>query len=233
LKSYGLYEDAGGYYYNQRGHQEKYLRGTVSANGFSSSSGYWYYLLPNGNFYEQKPPYTSPTLSGVLVATLGVAYYNNPTLLTGATDTPVPVKLGLSGNQLTITPNSGYAGTFVVIATVADTAGHSATKSFRTTVQADTPPSLASIPNQTIPGGTASKTLTLIGTDPDLGPYGQAPQTLTFSAQTQTPVDVTLGIVGNELTITPGSGFTGTFVVIVSVNDGIDTTQRAFKVSVS
>jgi hypothetical protein len=63
LKStYGIYEDAGGYYTNYRGQHEKYLRGKVSANGYSDGgSDFWYYILPNGDLYEFTPPYTTPT----------------------------------------------------------------------------------------------------------------------------------------------------------------------------
>ena len=69
----------------------------------------------------------------MLVAQLGTAYYNNPALLTGATNTAVPVTLSVTGNQLTITPNTGYTGTFVVIAAVTD-GQTTASRSFKVTV---------------------------------------------------------------------------------------------------
>ena len=56
-QTYGLYEDANGYRTNARGQNEKYLQGTVSADGYTSTGSFWYYLLPNGNLYEFTPPY--------------------------------------------------------------------------------------------------------------------------------------------------------------------------------
>jgi len=57
---------------------------------------------------------------GALVAHLGTAVYNDPSLLWNASNVAVPVNLGVSGNQLTITPNTGFTGVFDVIATVND-----------------------------------------------------------------------------------------------------------------
>src|SRR5262249_18746455 len=116
-QTYGIYQDAGGYYTSYRGQGEKYLRGKVSASGYANGGGdFWYYLLPNGDLYEFTPPYTNSALTGALVAHLGTSVYNDPTQLTNATNTAVPATLTVSGNQLTIAPNSGYTGTFVVIA---------------------------------------------------------------------------------------------------------------------
>lgn len=79
---YGLYLRDGSTYTNARGQQEKYFGGTSSLNGYYEPAGYWYYILPNGDLYEFTPPYANPVLTGVLVAQLGTAYYNNPGRLT-------------------------------------------------------------------------------------------------------------------------------------------------------
>src|SRR5205807_1007370 len=114
---------------------EKYLRGTASANAYSNGGGdFWYYLLPSGDLYEFAPPYGNPALAGALVAHLGTAVYADPTLLYAATNDAVPVGLGVAGNQLTIAPNAGYAGTFVIVAAVDDGHGGTARRSFRVTV---------------------------------------------------------------------------------------------------
>src|SRR4029077_6786676 len=97
-------------------------------------------------------------------------------LLYNATNTPVPVTLMVAGNQLTITPNSGYTGTFVVYASVSDGTS-TATQSFNVVVgrgPANQPPTLAPIANQQMSAG-ASLTITLNGQDPD-------GDTLTYSA---------------------------------------------------
>jgi subtilisin family serine protease len=316
-QTYGIYEDPNGYYTNYRGQQEKYLRGTSSASNYSDPTGYWYYILPNGDLYEFTPPYTNLALTGALVAHLGSAVYNDPSLLWNASNSAVPATLSVTNNVLTITPNAGYTGTFGVVAT--DSNGQaSASQSFRVTVVGiNTPPTLAAIPGQSIPAGQ-SGTVTLQGSDPD-------GDTLTYSAQAQslpywlkqtygiyedpngyytsyrhqqekylrgkisadgynngggdywyyilpngdlyeftppytnlaltgalvahlgtsvyndpsllwnaqnTAVPTTLGIAGNVLTITPNTGYTGTFVIIASVNDGQASVSQSFRVAV-
>ena len=54
---------------SQLGQGEEYLVGTASANGYAPSSpdGFWYYILPNGDLYEETPPYSNTALVGVLV----------------------------------------------------------------------------------------------------------------------------------------------------------------------
>jgi hypothetical protein len=132
--TYGVYEDARGLFANFRGQGEIYLRGMVSANNINNGGGdFWYYILPDGDFYEFTANYGDPALVGTLVAHLGVAYYDDPTLLTDASSSPPPVTLSVAGNELTIAPASGYAGRFVVIAGVSDGQAGSS-KSFKVTV---------------------------------------------------------------------------------------------------
>ena len=68
------------------------------------------------------------------MAHLGPAVYADPSLLWNAQNTAVPAALVISGNQLTITPNAGYSGTFVVFVTVDDGHGGTASRSFKVTV---------------------------------------------------------------------------------------------------
>jgi hypothetical protein len=325
-QTYGIYEDAGGYYTNYRGQQEKYLRGQVSANGYNNGGGdYWYYILPNGDLYEFTPPYNNLALTGALVAHLGVGVYNDPSLLWNASSAAPPVTLSYSSSSssLIITPTGGYTGAIVVTATTSD-GTNSASQSFRVTIQANTPPSLAAIADQSLPTNPPPLTLTLLGSDPDLAPGGQAPQTLTYSAQAeslpywlkqtyglyedaggyytnyrgqqekylrgqvsansynngggdywyyilpsgdlyeftppytnpaltgvlvahlgtavysdpsllwnaQNTTVATLSVTNNQLTITPNAGYTGSFLVIASVSDGLTSTSQTFRVVV-
>jgi hypothetical protein len=93
------------------------------------------HLLPGGDLYEQSPTSSgSSTISGVLVAHLGPAVYDDPSLLWNAQDTPVPVSSTVVGNQLTIAPDSGHTGTFVIFVTVDDGHGGKASRSFKVTV---------------------------------------------------------------------------------------------------
>ena len=304
-QTYGLYENPVGYLTNFRGEQEKYIQGAASANGYANGGGgFWYYILPNGDLYEFTPPYSNGALTGVLVADVGVAVYNDPSLLWDAQNTAVPVTLSVSGNVLTIAPGAGYTGTFVVIASVNDGFGNSASEAFDVTV--NTPPTLAPVPNQTMGPNPATLTVSLNGSDPDGDPLTYAATALTQTYWLQqtyglyenpvgyltnfrgeqekyiqgaasangypnggggfwyyilpngdlyeftppysngaltgvlvadvgvavyndpsllwdaqnTAVPVTLSVSGNVLTIAPGAGYTGTFVVVASVNDG-------------
>jgi subtilisin family serine protease len=106
----GLYKP-GNYFQNLRGAREKWMQG----NG-----GAWYCILPNG----QLRAWAGKMSTSPVVATLSPAYYANPALLHDARP-PVltPSKdaaVALSGNVLTITPRSGFLGTFSVQVTVSD-----------------------------------------------------------------------------------------------------------------
>ena len=74
-QSYGLYQEAGGYYTGYRGRGEKYLRGTSTANGHGSAP--WYDIVPNGDRFEFTASYSNPVLTGVPLAHLGSAVYSN------------------------------------------------------------------------------------------------------------------------------------------------------------
>jgi len=96
-----LYEKGGSYYFNAQGLQEKWL--------FSAVNGNRYAILPDGELrvYNGTSLATSTT-----IATLDTSYYDNPVLLTNPAAPAVTVNI--TGTTLTITPSSGYTGTFWV-----------------------------------------------------------------------------------------------------------------------
>lgn len=179
---YGFFLDSGGYYANNRGQSEKYLRAQVSANGYTAGTP-WYYILPSGDLYEFTPPYTNRSLTGVLLGNVGVNVYNSPTLLVNASETESgttpPVTLSISGNQLVINPAAGYTGTFRVTARVTDAAGHFTEQTFSVTVTPSAinyPPTLAAVPDQLFSTSQDFVTIPLAGSDPNVGDI------LTYSA---------------------------------------------------
>ncbi len=179
-QTYGFFEDSGGYYLNYRGKQEKYLRAEISANNYGRAYGIpWYYVLPNGDLYEFTPDYSRSSLVGVLLTNVGVAVYNDPSLLWNAQNVAVPVSLTISSNNLTIVPNVGYGGIFYVVASVNDNQGNLAYQSFAVTVQTNPPPTLAPISNQSMGRSPATLNVTLSGSDVAGNP-------LTYSAITET-----------------------------------------------
>jgi hypothetical protein len=222
----GLYEDAGGFATNYRGQGEKYLRGKVSFDNYpSQGTDYWYYITPNGNLYEFTPSYSNPKLVGALVAQLGTAVYSNPTLLIGATNTAVPVSLSVSGSRLTITPNSGFTGTFVTIATLSDGFASSST-AFNVSVVIATPV-LTPISSLTMPAG-GTDTVTISATD-----ASNVPLTYSATAQPQTSnLKLNLSVSGNQLTISSPAGVSGSAVVTVTATAGTQNASETFVVTV-
>jgi hypothetical protein len=310
-QQYGLYEDSTGYDQNARGGSEKYLRGKISASGYNTGGkDPWYYLLPTGDLYELDP--SSSNLSGALVASLGTAFYADPTLLTSASSGTVPVTLTVRDDRLFIAPNPSLLGDFGVVATVTDGLA-SASRGFRVSIVV---PTLSPVADQSIPN-QGTTTLKLNGSDPsgaalsysataeslpywlentyglyeDSGGYntgarggdekylrakvsangyntgGQDPwyyllpngdlyelappysSTLTgalvaslgpavyadptlLTAAKATSIPVTISIANNALSLAPANGLTGSFEVIASVSDGIDTAAQPFRVTV-
>jgi hypothetical protein len=118
----GLATD-GNLWLNWGGRNEKWVTG---------AGGQWYFILPDGSLYRWDG---STAATGTFVAYLGPSYWSDPSTLYNATNTPVPVTLSFSGNQLTVTPNSGFDGSFRVTVTVDDGRGGSASQSFNVTVK--------------------------------------------------------------------------------------------------
>ena len=159
-QTYGLYEDPNGYHIGQRGADEKYLRGSESSQGYAGQgTNYWYYLLPNGDLYEEKPSYSATSLVGVKVASLGLAVYQDPTLLTAATNTVPPATVTIAGNIASIIPNFGVVGTFGVMVTATDGLA-SVSRGFLITATA---PALAAVSDQSF---ISKGSIALSGTDP-------------------------------------------------------------------
>src|SRR5262249_55938219 len=135
-----------------------------------------------------------------LVAQLDPSYNANPGLLVNAQPGQGQATVSLSGAQVTITPNSGFAGPLFVTATVSN-GYNTASQAFQLTVIA--PPTLAAIGDQTVTAGQ-SLTLTLQGSDP-------AGLPLTYSARVDSlayHLKSTLGLysTGNYYTNWGGGG---------------------------
>ena len=153
-QTYGLYRDASGYHTGQRGASEKYLRGKVSSQGYAAQgTDYWYYLLPSGDVYELAPPYAGAALAGVKVASLGATVYSDPTVLSFATPTAIPVALSIDNSVLNVATVGNYAGTFVVVASVSDGVD-TASRAFRVVIRPQTTPILTWAPPVDMLAGT-------------------------------------------------------------------------------
>ena len=116
-QTYGFYQPINGYYENFRGAGEKYLQGDVGPGGTD-----WYFILPSGALHGWDGVSLA---SSPLVATLDASYNADPSLLHDAQPSQgqVPVALTVLGDQLTIDPDPGYVGAFVVTASVSDGIG--------------------------------------------------------------------------------------------------------------
>lgn len=103
-QSLGLTSD-GNYYFNWGGRNEEWVQ---------SAGGQWYFILPDGEFYQWDG---SGPATGTLVATLSTADYADPSRLWNATP---GATVSFAGNQLTVTPDAGFTGQLTVNVTVSD-----------------------------------------------------------------------------------------------------------------
>src|SRR5262249_44010905 len=106
-QQYG-FSSNGNLYFNYGGRQDKWFQG----------SGGWYFILPSGGVYRWDG--TANQASGTLIATVDTSYYTNPATLYNATPGTPNATVTANGNVLTITPNTGFSGTFAVQATATD-----------------------------------------------------------------------------------------------------------------
>src|SRR5262249_12631788 len=102
----GLYS-GGNYWTNYYGGGEQWVQGT---------GGVWYYILPSGAFYH----WSGSGLTGTLVAQLDPSYNANPGLLVNAQPGQGQATVSISGAQVTITPDAGFAGLLFVTAALSD-----------------------------------------------------------------------------------------------------------------
>ena len=97
------------YYHNVRGYNEKYIRGNDA----------WYIVMQDGSVYRWAGSMVQTLRESNLVATFDSSYWADPSLLCDARQS-TSATVTVSGNQLTIQPNAGFRGRFLVEATVSD-----------------------------------------------------------------------------------------------------------------
>jgi subtilisin family serine protease len=176
------------YYTNLWGLGEKWL---VGANE------QWYCLLPTGQLYRWAGTIPATMEPANLVASLGTAIYADPTLLWQAQPQQAPpVTLAIQGNQLTITPQGPFTGTFTVQVTVSD--GLASAVGTFTVNGTNIAPGLAAIANQSLAAGQTSLSVPLTASDPD-------GDTLATSAQVMTPA-ANLYQLNQQLHLQPPNG---------------------------
>ena len=128
--------------------------------------------------------------------------------------------VAVQGDQLVIDPRVDFVGKFYVEVTASDGLS-SAKRTFKVAVK-NARPQLDKITNMTDSGAV---TFTARDADQDLLTYSA----LIKGRHAQPPA--TLTVQGNQLFIEPIPSFTGTFVVVAKVADGIASASRAFRVS--
>ena len=121
-QSLGLGFAGGNEYFNYSGLNEKWMTGTA---------GTWYYITPNGSLYRWNGGIPA---NDTLIANLSSIDYSDTSLLWAAAANNAPAIVSVSGNTLTINPNSGYVGFFYVTVVVSDGQGGTDTKTFKVTV---------------------------------------------------------------------------------------------------
>jgi hypothetical protein len=190
---------------------------------------------------DQTIPLNSST--GALTFTIADAQSAAATLaLVGTSDntTLVPdanVVFGGSDENrtVTVTPVAGQSGFSLITIQVTDAGGLSSQETFTVTVNANTPPTISVIANQTIPENSATGALAFT-----VGDLETAVGTLTVTAASSNSTLIPSGniVLGGSnadrtVTVTPAANQNGTATITVTVNDGAATAQRTFTVDVT
>ncbi|MBI2803874.1 MAG: S8 family serine peptidase [Planctomycetes bacterium] len=212
----------GGYYQNSAGANEKWILGNGSI---------WYCIMPTGEVRRWTGSLADMLRPANLIATLDPSYHADPSKLWNAPYAGMPPAVfSLIGNQLSIRSPAYWLGTYQVEVTASD--GHYAVKGvFNVTVtNANTPPVLMAIANQTMSHAKGSTTLNLSATDADKDAITYAAQVLPVDGKSPA---VTLGLNGNQLTISPDRALVGTFTVQISASDGKASDTKTFVVTVT
>ena len=153
----------------------------------------WYYVTPDGNFYEW---HGGSVLNRTWLAQVNTASYDDPSLIYDAqAGVAVPATVTVAGTTLTINPDTGFVGSFAVAVSVSD-GTQSDSQLVLVNVVANEGPVLDDPGNQTLPTTQDTLDVALSATDP-MG------DTLTFSATAESAeyyLDQTLNLqLGPEL----------------------------------
>jgi len=152
---------------------------------------------------------------------------DDDSLTYSATSAESEVTPSISGTTLTLTPDANWNGSSVITIKANDAIVDSATKTFTLTVNAiNDAPVVGTVANQSTTKNSA-KTVTLSETDADTG------DSHTFTATTSAS-QITIGISGATLTLTPDNNWTGTSTITIKANDGtVDSAAKTFVLTVS
>jgi subtilisin-like proprotein convertase family protein len=144
-----------------------------------------------------------------------------------ATSAASQVTPSVSGTTLTLTPAANWNGTSVITIKANDGIVDSTAKTFTLTVNAiNDAPVVGTVANQSTTKNSA-KTVNLSETDADSG------DSHTFTATTSAS-QITIGISGAALTMTPDNNWTGTSTITIKANDGtVDSAAKTFVLTVS
>ncbi len=153
-----------------------YVLSTGTINSFGNN---FYLVSPQGNLYayDGSGSYLHTFNNVTPIAQVGVAVFATPSLLFAAqppSGPPPAVGLSISGNTLTVTPPTGFIGSFKVTVSATDGVG-TATQQFLANI-VDNPPVLSPIANQSVAFNQFPLQIGLSATDADNDP-------ITFSAQ--------------------------------------------------
>ncbi|HBN79276.1 MAG TPA: hypothetical protein DD473_26355, partial [Planctomycetaceae bacterium] len=140
----------GNYFENHQGGGERWLR---------SQTNQWFYLLENGDLHQWNGSLeTSP-----LIAALGTAVYEDPTLLIDVES--IPITLQMIGNELHIDPAETFAGEFMIEILATD--GLNTTSVQFSVSVINQPPMMDLIPDQLLLAEQTESTLPLNFSDAD------------------------------------------------------------------
>jgi len=86
-----------------------------------ASDGSYYAILPNGDLRKWLGSASASMQPAGLIATFNASYYTDPSLIwNAAAPTQLAGYVSVAGNQITLSPPSGYTGRYTVEVSVSD-----------------------------------------------------------------------------------------------------------------
>jgi predicted outer membrane repeat protein len=188
---------------------DTYDWGGAKEKWIGSRSGTWYFITPDGKFYEWTGagPGANFISGSKLVFTLDASCYNDPSKLYNAADH----RLTIDGNILTVDPATGFVGDLLIRATVSDGV-ETAEETFALSVTksgTNRPPVLAPIGDHSMSTSQETLAIELNGSDPDGDPLHYRAEFVTEIdplAQKAYELDQTLGLEANSTFNWGGAG---------------------------
>ena len=212
------------------------ISSAVAEGNLANNVGLVRFVVQNAPPVAEDDTATTPEGQPIVISVLDNDHDANDDPLTiDALGSPLSGTAAIDGVTVVYTPALGFAGIDVFTYTAGDPGGLTDTATVSVTVTAvNAPPTISEIADQTIDVNTGTGPLTFTVGDEET-PAGDLLLWGASSDTTLVPVShIVFGGAGitRTVTITPAADLTGTCTITVTVDDGTDTADEAFQLTV-